>query len=299
MHQETKKLGEMLLEAGLLTTSQLQEALRHQRFAGGRMGSNLVGLGFISEEVLMDFLAQKTGVPRVELRALDVPVAVLERIPHRLAEQMVILPIAFKEPKSLVLAMADPSDLNAVDSARFASGLNIEPMVASHSTLKVAIPEQYRKLEALANQPHEIARIGHEEGLPVPLDLSPKPMDIKLAAPPIAFAPPKVKDYPADPFFSETKTTPTPPAFALFEDDPITDSLIPLPTPDTEVPLFIPARETTRRATKPLENYQTRTLVLGLIQLFQRRGIIGEDELEKFIARQIETKALKDDDRIG
>ncbi|WP_005035633.1 General secretory system II protein E domain protein [Holophaga foetida] len=296
MHQETKKLGEMLVDAGLLKPSQLQEALRHQRFVGGRMGGNLVSLGFISEDVLMDFLAQKTGFPRVELRAMDVPVAVLERIPHRLAEQMVILPISFKEPKSLVLAMADPSDLNAIDSARFASGLNIEPMVASHSTLKLAIPEQYRKLDVLTNQPHEISATAHDEGLPVPLDFSPKPMDIKLSAPPIAFAPPKVKDYPADPFFSEGKTTPTPPPFALFEDEPITDGLIPLT--DTEPALLIPARETAQRASKPLSSYQTRTLVLGLIQLFQRRGIIGEDELERFIARQIENKSLKDDDRI-
>lgn len=301
MHQETKKLGEMLVDAGLLKSDQLQEALRHQRFVGGRMGSNLVSLGFISEDVLMDFLAQKTGVPRVELRSLDVPVAVLERVPIRLAEQMVILPISFKEPKSLVLAMADPSDLNAIDSARFASGLNIEPMVASHSTLKMAIHEQYRKLEVLTNHAHEIAGIGHEEGLPVPIDLSPKPMSTKLSAPPIAFAPPKVKDYPADPFFSETKNLPSPPPFGLFEDALPMDEIIatPVPAQAGEPPLLVHARETTRRATKPLSGYSTRTLVMGLIQLFQRRGIIGEDELEKFIARQIENKALKDDDRIG
>jgi len=255
-----------------------------------------VSLGFISEDVLMDFLAQKTGVPRVELRALEVPLSVLERIPYRLAEQMVILPISFKEPKSLVLAMADPSDLNAIDSARFASGLNIEPMVASHSTLKLAIPEQYRKLEAQAQQPHEVSKLSYEEGLPMPLDFSPKPLDIKLTAPPITFVPSKVREYPADPFFSESKTTPTPPPFALFEDD-LTDGLVPVPTGDTEPALFIPSRETTRRATKPLSSYSSRTLVLGLIQLFQRRGIIGQDELEKFIARQIEIKALKDEDR--
>ena len=63
MQAETKKIGELLVEAGLISEAQLQEALRQQRIAGGRMGSNLVALGFVDEEVLMDFLAQKTGVP--------------------------------------------------------------------------------------------------------------------------------------------------------------------------------------------------------------------------------------------
>ena len=287
------------MDAGLLLPSQLQEALRHQRFSGGRMGTNLVSLGFISEDVLMDFLAQKTGVPRVELRALDVPVSVLERIPRRLAEQMFILPISFKEPKSLVVAMADPSDLNAIDSARFASGMNIEPVVASHSSLKIAIPDQYRKLEILSNRAHDIHGGDQEEGLPVPLDLSPKPLDIKIAPPPIAFAPPKPKEYPADPFFNEAKDIPTPPPFAFFEmNPPAAEPLIP-PSLGGEQPMIIPARESQRRSTKPLATYQTRTLVLGLIQLLQRRGVIGEDELERFIAQQIDNRSLKDEDIRG
>ena len=147
MQGDTKKLGEMLVASGLITAGQLQEALRHQRITGGRMGSNLVAMGFISDDLLMDFLAQQTGVPRLDVRHLNLPHAVLERIPRRLAEQLVILPVAFKEPKSLVLAMADPSDLNAIDSARFASGMTIEPVVASHSALKLAIAEQYHRME--------------------------------------------------------------------------------------------------------------------------------------------------------
>lgn len=298
MRQETKKLGEMLVDAGLLTPSQLQEALRHQRFVGGRMGSNLVSLGFISEDVLMDFLAQKTGFPRVELRALEVPTAVLERIPKRLAEQMVLLPISFKEPKSLVLAMADPSDLSAIDSARFASGLTIEPMVASYTTLKTAIAEQYRRLETPPTAPYEIPLTPHEEGLPIPLDFSPKPVEARTAPLPVLGAQ-KHKDYPADPFFSESKATPNPPPFAFFEVEPLSEEVLPEAGTEPGIPMVIPARETVRRATKPLSSYETRALVLGLIQLFQRRGIIGEDELEKFLARQIELKSFKDDDTLS
>jgi type IV pilus assembly protein PilB len=147
MPAETKKLGEMLVDAGLIDQGQLQSALRHQRIAGGRMGSNLVAMGMISEDALMDFLAAKTGVPRLDVKSLKVPPEVLRRIPRRLAEQFTLLPVAFKEPRSLVVAMADPSDLNAVDGARFASGLTIEPMVASHSALKHAIADLYTELQ--------------------------------------------------------------------------------------------------------------------------------------------------------
>ena len=89
VHAPTKKLGELLVEAGLLTSAQLSETLRHQRFQGGRMGSNLVSLGFISEEVLLDFLAQQTGVPRLDPQMLEnIKPEVLKRIPQRMAEQL-------------------------------------------------------------------------------------------------------------------------------------------------------------------------------------------------------------------
>ena len=156
MQAETKKIGELLVEAGLISEAQLQEALRQQRIAGGRMGSNLVALGFVDEEVLMDFLAQKTGVPRLDTSHVDVPLEVLKRIPRRLAEQFNLLPVAFKEPKTLVLAMADPSDLNAIDSARFASGLHVDPVVAAHTAIRHLIAEQYRKVESATPRTVEV-----------------------------------------------------------------------------------------------------------------------------------------------
>ena len=148
MQQPIKRLGELLVEGGLITPAQLQSAITHQKIARGRLGSNLVALGHISEEVLMDFLSHQTGVPQMDVRNIEVPPQVLKLVPHRLADQFTVLPIATQEPKSLVLAMSDPSDLNAIDSARFASGLHIQPVVASHSALRKAISDLYRRLEA-------------------------------------------------------------------------------------------------------------------------------------------------------
>jgi hypothetical protein len=284
MHAETKKLGELLVGAGLITTAQLQEALRYQKAAGGRMGSNLVAMGIISEDSLMDFLAQQTGVPRMDVKRLDIQPQILERIPRRLAEQMTILPVAFKEPKSLVLAMADPSDLNAVDSARFASGLNIEPVVASHSSLRMAIGEQYRKLESgQLGVTIEVPRSSGEEGLPVNFDLPP--------APPVSERAAETRPLPRDPFFDQNpfKEEALNP-FQLFGDPAELDS--------TEgQDLIIHSRNPATEQVPSLESYATRTLVLGLSRLLQRRGILGQDELQRFIAKLIDQGELTDSDR--
>jgi hypothetical protein len=286
MHAETKKLGEMLVEAQLITPAQLQEALRHQRIAGGRMGSNLVAMGSISEDLLMDFLAQQTGVPRMDVKNLDIPMSLLERIPRRLAEQLVILPVGFKEPKSLVLAMADPSDLNAVDSARFASGLNIEPVVASHSNLKAAIAEHYRLLET-GTLPMLVdgggGRTAAPESLAVPFELPVPTFDSKGTMVP---NPQPVRDYPKDPFFGsqrppQPEAPPSP--FSFFSDTA---------TPPARESQIIHARSAKAEQIQPLENFGTRALILGLIKMLQRRGILGEDELQRFLANMIESREI-------
>jgi type IV pilus assembly protein PilB len=319
MQSHTKRLGEMLVDAGLISPAQLQDALRHQRFAGGRMGTNLVALGFISEEVLMDFLAHQTGVPRADLRAVSVDPAALKRVPRRLAEQLTILPLSFKEPKTLVLAMADPSDLNAIDSARFASGLTIEPVVASHSALRSAISEQYRKLEASAPAAITVEvgpSINLDEGLPVNFEIP-----LMAAMEPHPTSATGGKSFPRDPFFDEMGVPiarPAPPPaqpaaadpFGFFDSPP----LLPPASAATFPPGFQQASPTatspggpagiivSRIAREPrarsLEGFETRAIVLGLVLLLQKRGVLGEDELQRFLTTLIESGKLKvDSDR--
>ena len=287
MHAETKKLGEMLVEAQLITPAQLQEALRHQRIAGGRMGSNLVAMGSISEDLLMDFLAQQTGVPRLDVKNLDIPMSLLERIPRRLAEQLVILPVAFKEPKSLVLAMADPSDLNAVDSARFASGMNIEPVVASHSALKAAIAEHYRLLET-GTLPMLVdvggPRNPAPESLAVPFELPAPSFDSKGTLIPSTQP---VRDYPKDPFFGSPRPAPPEAAPSPFSFFP--EAAAPSAPRESQI---IHARSAKAEQVQPIENFGTRALILGLIKMLQRRGILGEDELQRFLANMIESREI-------
>lgn len=289
----------MLVDGGLITATQLQDALRHQRIAGGRMGSNLVALGFISEDVLMDFLAQKTGVPRMDLKGVDIPAAILRRIPQRLADQLNVLPVAIKEPKSLVLAMADPSDLNAIDSARFASGFNIEPVVASYSALRAVIPDQYRKLAEPEVRTIEVGSSpSFDEALPVPFDLAPPAVD-RQPLPSVPQVQPS-RAYPADPFF-DVLAEPSIPAnpFSFFEPEPSptpaksveAPTPAPVAVPEGQIIHQKPSGATTARR---LESFETRTLVMGLIRLLQRRGVIGQDELQRLITNLLESGELEE-----
>jgi hypothetical protein len=287
MQQPTKRLGELLVEGGLITPAQLQSAITHQKIARGRLGSNLVALGYISEEVLMDFLSHQTGVPQLDVRNIEVQDQILKLVPQRLADQFTVLPIGLKEPKSLVLAMSDPSDLNAIDSARFASGLNIEPVVASHSALRRAIAELYRRVET-APTPLTVEvglEANLEEGLPVSFILTPPAVRPSASAG-------KGPEFPPDPFFGGP-AAPTQPVnidpFRLFESAPPAQK----PAPAD------PMNRTLGGTVRPLESYETRTLVLGLIRLFQRRSIIGPDELQRMLANLVESGEIRDTDRIS
>lgn len=293
MQPPTKRLGEMLVETGLISAGQLQEALKYQRMAGGRMGGNLVQLGFISEDVLMDFLAQQTGVPRVNPQALTkLSKDVLKRIPHRLADQLTILPISFGEHKSLVLAMADPSDLNAIDSARFASGLSIEPVVASHSILKKAIAEAYRNLDTGGRSGAiEVGSPANlDEGLPVSFQFDALPMEISRAPMPNARTGFPVKD----PFFDGAITSLAKDPFGLFGDSEMPDPGLASPPANLDMPKLITSRALTQAPAGSLvESFDTRVLVLGLIKILQKRGILNDDELQKFIANLVDSGEIK------
>lgn len=294
MQQTIKRLGELLVEAGLITPAQLQSAITHQKIARGRLGSNLVALGYISEEVLMDFLSHQAGVPQMDVRDLEIPQAVLKLIPYRLADQFTMLPVATKEPKALVVAMSDPSDLNAVDSARFASGLHIQPVVGSHSALRKAITDHYRRLDG-GTQSSRTVEVGgdsfQDDALPVTFDLQPAAMPTPMPAPL------DLPGFPRDPFFDGVNA-PTQPVnidpFGFFDGTPK-----PPPTPTPAAPAAIIPSRTIGDTVPRLESYQTRTLVLGLIRLFQRRGVIGQDELQRLLANLIEAGEIKDDDKVG
>ncbi len=142
------KLGEMLVQAGTITQDQLKKALSTQREQGGRIGANLVKLGYISEEQLVATLSKHFGVPSINLDRIEIDPGVLKAISPDVARKYTILPVA-KAGAKITLAMIDPTNVFAMDDIKFMTGYNVDPVVASESSLRQAIDKYYGSTHAI------------------------------------------------------------------------------------------------------------------------------------------------------
>jgi type IV pilus assembly protein PilB len=143
------KLGEILVRENLITPQQLREALEYQRQNGGRLGFNLVKLGLLSDDVITAVLSRQYGVPSVNLDLFEIETDVIRLIPHDVALKYSVLPIS-KVGATLTLAMADPTNVFAMDDIKFMTSLNVEPVVVSEASVQNAIGKYYsaaRELE--------------------------------------------------------------------------------------------------------------------------------------------------------
>src|SRR5213594_4476766 len=142
------KLGEMLIKSGILTPQKLQEALEYQKTNGGKLGLNLVKLGFVKEEDITRVLSQQYGVPAINLIKVEVDDAVVKLIPSEVAQKYLILPVS-RNGATLTVAMVDPTNVFAMDDIKFMTGYNVEPVVASEVAIKEAIDRYYGSIHAL------------------------------------------------------------------------------------------------------------------------------------------------------
>jgi type IV pilus assembly protein PilB len=137
-----KRIGDLLVEAGLISEEQLQNALRQQKELKMRLGDVLITQNYITEQQLIEVLEFQLGIPHVILYRQKIDQKVINLIPKRLAEQHSVLPIRVDGNK-LVIAMADPLDYFAIDELRMSTGLRIEPTIASKDELLRAIKRYY------------------------------------------------------------------------------------------------------------------------------------------------------------
>src|SRR5688572_28270367 len=136
------KLGEILVRENLVTPQQLREALDYQRKSGGRLGSNLVKLGMISDDVITAVLSRQYGVPSINIDLFKIEDEVIKLISQEVALKYTVLPIS-KVGATLTLAMADPTNVFATDDIKFMTGLNVEPVIASEASIQMAIGKYY------------------------------------------------------------------------------------------------------------------------------------------------------------
>ncbi|HLB25516.1 MAG TPA: type II secretion system protein GspE, partial [Nitrospirota bacterium] len=142
------RLGQMLVGANLILEEQLKRALATQQKDGGRLGSNLVKLGFIDEDKLISFLSKQYGIPAVNLQELEIDTSVCKLIPGDVVQKYQIMPIN-RTGATITIAMVDPSNVFALDDVKFMTGYNVEPVVASEAAIKASINKYYDTAEAL------------------------------------------------------------------------------------------------------------------------------------------------------
>ncbi|MEO8483794.1 MAG: type IV-A pilus assembly ATPase PilB [Acidobacteriota bacterium] len=146
------RLGELLLREKRVTPVQLQEALNHQRQNGGRLSTSLVKLGILTDDDITTVVSRHCGVPAINLREFDPDPAVVRLVSSESATKYNVLPVG-RSGTTLTLAMADPTNVFAMDDIKFMTGLHVEPVVASESAIREAITRYYggaaNKSEAL------------------------------------------------------------------------------------------------------------------------------------------------------
>jgi type IV pilus assembly protein PilB len=142
------KLGELLLKENMVTPQQLQEALAHQKMNGGKLGKAFVQLGYVRDEEITSLLSRQYGVPSINLDHFEVDPAIIKIIPADTARKYQILPLS-RSGATLTIAMADPTNVFAMDDIKFMTGYNVEPVVASESSLEEAIEKYYGSTRSL------------------------------------------------------------------------------------------------------------------------------------------------------
>jgi len=138
----SSRLGEMLVKSKLINEDQLKKALAQQSKSGGRLGSNLVKLGFLTEEDITSFLSKQYGVPSINLAHFEIDQNVIKLVPAEIAQKHMVIPIN-RKGSVLTVAMADPSNIFAIDDIKFLSGFKVEPVVAAETSIKNAINKHY------------------------------------------------------------------------------------------------------------------------------------------------------------
>ncbi|MEM6793846.1 MAG: type IV-A pilus assembly ATPase PilB [Acidobacteriota bacterium] len=142
------RLGDLLVKAGKISQDQLRQALGKQREEGGRIGTNLIKMGLISEPELVEFLSKQFRVSAINLSQIEVDESVVKLIPADVARKYTIMPVS-KTGAKVTIAMLDPSNVFAMDDIKFMTGYNVEPVIASESSIRAAIDRYYGATHAL------------------------------------------------------------------------------------------------------------------------------------------------------
>ncbi|MDU2239121.1 MAG: ATPase, T2SS/T4P/T4SS family [Paenibacillus sp.] len=142
MYTIKKRLGELLLESGIITEQQLQTALEEQQRTKKKLGDVLLAQGVLTEHQLIEVLEFQLGIPHVTLSSFQIDAKLSQVIPEQMARRYQVLPIRV-DGRKLMVAMADPLDLFVIDDLRMSTGFTIEPAIISRGELQRGIARLY------------------------------------------------------------------------------------------------------------------------------------------------------------
>lgn len=149
-----RRLGDLLIEAGLLTDEQLRAALAEQKKWGGRLGRTVVELGFVTESALAQVLARQLDLPSIDLDTAELPADAPRWLRLDLAERYLVFPLAFNQStRTLTVASADPTNLEAVQAIEFATRLKVVTAVATATAIERAIRRHYFGEQPVSSSP--------------------------------------------------------------------------------------------------------------------------------------------------
>jgi type IV pilus assembly protein PilB len=163
--KKAKQLGEILLDEGLISTEKLDEALRERDRTDRRLGRVLIDMGFIKEQDLVAALAKQIGLEFVDLTDYSIDALASALLPETVARKYRAIPVSYSEDGRLVVAMADPANLFALDDIRTITGMELRPVVATATDIEAAIGKHGRMDGSVEEVASEAALQAADEAL--------------------------------------------------------------------------------------------------------------------------------------
>ena len=277
-----KRLGDMLVEAGIIDKDQLGAALGRQRQWGGRLGTNLILMGFMTEDELADFLSKSMGYARVDLADKKADPEALKLVKEDVARKYDVLPLSRRTVAGrdvLDLAVGDPTNLEAIDTVAAVTRLREVPLVATERDVMSAIEYYYRGVGAkpvvgapltpppmeryalMGGQTEQVFELDGSEASPAPAEAGHE--DTAPAQPP-----PPAEEVQAPP----DKQSSAPP--------PVQDGAM-FPSPHqparpSQLPPGVSGLEEVMRGLK-----ETRAMVVVIAELLMEAGVIDHEEFKR------------------
>jgi type IV pilus assembly protein PilB len=178
-----QKLGQMLIEAGVIDEMQLRSALADQRRWGRPLGKTLVEMRLVSEDDMVEILARQLNVMPINLDTLDIPQDVLDLVPMHIAQQHAVIPFS-ADQRFIELAMADPTNLGVIDEVRIRTQLNVRGYLAGPRMIERTFDRCYKR------NPRAISEVGIE----LDASISGTGYVVEPATPGIASQEPQMRD---------------------------------------------------------------------------------------------------------